>query len=49
MKEVILNDIENKRDVETIFNIIEDQLLEQGIGEAIPFAFEIKVFYEDEG
>tara|TARA_R100001082_G_C4270186_1_gene119400 strand:- start:200 stop:349 length:150 start_codon:yes stop_codon:yes gene_type:complete len=49
MKEVILNDIENKRDVETIFNIIEDQLLEQGIGDAIPFAFEIKVFYEDEG
>jgi len=48
MKEVILNDIENKRDVETIFNIIEDQLLEQGIGDAIPFAFEIKVFYEKE-
>ena len=49
MKEVILNTIENKRDVETIMNIIEDQLLEQGIGDAIPFAFEIKVFYEDEG
>jgi len=49
MKEVILNTIENKRDVETIINIIEDQLIEQGIGDAIPFAFEIKVFYEEEG
>jgi len=48
MKEVILNTIEDKRDVETIINIIEDQLPEQGIVDAIPFAFEIKVFYEEE-
>ena len=47
MKEVILNTIENKRDVELMCSIIEDQLKEQGI-DIDTFAFEIKVFYEEE-
>ena len=48
MKEVILSTIEDKRDVELMCGIIEDQLKEQGI-DIDTFAFEIKVFYEDEG
>ena len=47
MKEVILNTIENKRDAELMCGIIEDQLKEQGI-DIDTFAFEIKVFYEEE-
>ena len=48
MKELILRTIENKRDVETILDIIEKQLYRKRIVNAIPFAFEIKVFYEEE-
>ena len=47
MKEVILNTVENKRDAELMCGIIEDQLKEQGI-DIDTFAFEIKVFYEEE-
>ena len=47
MKEVILNTIEDKRDVELMCGIIEDQLKEQGI-DIDTFSFEIKVFYEEE-
>ena len=47
MKEVILNPIENRRDVELMIGIIEDQLKEQGIN-VDAFEFEIKVFYDEE-
>tara|TARA_Y100000004_G_scaffold102376_1_gene114851 strand:- start:911 stop:1063 length:153 start_codon:yes stop_codon:yes gene_type:complete len=47
MKEVILNTIENKKDVELMCGIIEDQLKEQGI-DVDTFSFQIKVFYSEE-
>ncbi len=45
MKEVILNTIENKKDVELMSDIIQEQLFEQGY-DVDAFSFEIKVFFK---
>ena len=45
MKEVLLNTIENKKDVEIMIDIIQEQLFEQGY-DVDTFSFEIKVFFK---
>ena len=45
MKEVLLDTIENKKDVELMIDIIQEQLFEQGY-DVDSFSFEIKVFFK---
>ena len=45
MKEVLLDTIENKKDVELMIDIIQEQLFEQGY-DVDTFSFEIKVFFK---
>ena len=49
MEEVLLDTIENKKDVEIMSDIIQEQLFEQGY-DVDTFSFQIKVFFQkDQG